>query len=108
LVWGGAELARFTVYERGLVVEPLIEVPAGSPHLLNTLVLKVLNEYRREDELAALRGGLRYGERLSYTVAEEEGLERALACVYCAAPFARCQNLPLYSNPNCSNSIFKL
>lgn len=40
-MWGGAELARFTVYERGLVIEPLIEVPAGSPHLLNTLVLKV-------------------------------------------------------------------
>jgi len=78
LVWGGAELARFTVYERGLVVEPLIEVPAGSPHLLNTLVLKVLNEYRREDELAALRGGLKHGERLSYTVVEEAGLVKRI------------------------------
>jgi hypothetical protein len=78
LVWGGAELARFAAYERGLVVEPLIEVPAGSPHLLNTLVLKVLNEYRREDELAALRGGLKYGERLSYTVVEEAGLVKRI------------------------------
>jgi hypothetical protein len=78
LVWGGAELARFTVYERGLVIEPLIEVPAGSPHLLNTLVLKVLNEYRREDELEALRGGLKYGERLSYAVAEEAGLVKRI------------------------------
>jgi hypothetical protein len=78
LVWGGAELAKFTVYERGLVIEPLIEVPAGSPHLLNTLVLKVLNEYRREDELEALRGGLKYGERLSYTVVEEAGLVKRI------------------------------
>lgn len=102
------ELAGFAAYKRGLVVEPFIEAPAGSPHSLNTLVLKVLNERRRGDELEALRGGLKYGERLSYAVAEEEGLERALACVYCAAPFEHCQNLPLYSNPNCSNSIFKL
>jgi hypothetical protein len=79
LVWGGAGLARFAAYERGLAVEPLVEVPAGSPHLLNTLVLKVLNEYRREDALAALRGGLRYGERLSYTIAEEADLVERIA-----------------------------
>jgi hypothetical protein len=55
----------------GLVIEPLTEVPADSPPFFNTLILKVLNEYRREDERAALRGSLRYGERFSYTIARD-------------------------------------
>ena len=70
----GRQLARFTVHEKGLVVEPLIEVPAGSPPFLNFLVLKVLNEYRREDSRAARYGDIKPGEALDFAVFEEGGL----------------------------------
>ena len=70
---GGRELARFTVHERGLVIEPLIEVPAGSPPLLNFLVMKVLNGYRREDSRAARYGDIKPDEALDFEVFEEGG-----------------------------------
>jgi len=52
----------------------LIEVPAGSPPFLNFLVLKVLNEYRREDSRAARYGGIKPSEALDFAVFEEGGL----------------------------------
>ena len=76
-MWGGAELARFTVYERGLVIEPLIEVPGDSPPFLNFFVVKVLNELRKADERAARYGDIEPEERLDYAVEEDErGLVR--------------------------------
>jgi len=74
----GRELARFTVHEKGLMVEPLIEVPAGSPPFLNFLVLKVLNEYRREDSRAARYGGIKPGEALDFAIFEEGGLVKKI------------------------------
>jgi hypothetical protein len=55
----------------GLVIEPLTKVPADSSPFFNTPILKVLNEYRRENERATLCGSLRYGERFSYTIARD-------------------------------------
>jgi hypothetical protein len=73
----GKPLARLAVHERGLVIEPLIEVPGDSPPFLNFLVVKVLNEYRRADERAARYGDIEPGERLDYAVEEDErGLVR--------------------------------
>jgi len=73
--WG---LAKFTVHEKGLVIEPLIEVPAGSPPFLNFLVLKVLNEYRREDERAVRYGDIKPSETLDFAVFEEGGLVKKI------------------------------
>jgi len=42
----------------------LIEVPAGSPPFLNFLVLKVLNEYGREDSRAARYEDIKPSEAL--------------------------------------------
>ena len=74
----GRELAKFTVHERGLVVEPLIEVPAGSPPFLNFLVMKVLNGYRREDSRAARYGDIKPDEALDFAVFEEGGLVKKI------------------------------
>ena len=52
------------MHEKGLVVKPLIEVPAGSPPFLNFLVLKVLNEYGREDSRAARYEDIKPSEAL--------------------------------------------
>jgi hypothetical protein len=68
----GRALAKLAVYEKGLVVEPLVEVPSDSPPFLKFLVMKVLNEYRKADERAARYGDIEPGEKLDYAV-EEDG-----------------------------------
>lgn len=73
----GKPLARLAVHERGLVIEPLIEVPGDSPPFLNFFVVKVLNEYRRADERAARYGDIEPEEKLDYAVEEDDkGLVR--------------------------------
>jgi hypothetical protein len=74
----GSEQVRFVVYERGLMIEPLIEVSADSPPFLNSHTLKVLNEYRKEDERAVLRGCVKYSERLNHTILKEAGIMRKM------------------------------
>jgi len=68
----GKPLARFAVHERGLVIEPLIEVPGDSPPFLNFLIVKVLNELRRADERAAKYGDIEPHEKLDFEVHEDE------------------------------------
>ena len=72
----GRELAKLAVYERGLVIEPLIEVPSDSPPFLKFLIMKVLNGYRRADERAAKYGDIEQEEALDFAAFEEEGLVR--------------------------------
>ena len=72
----GRELALFAVYERGLVIKPVIEVPGDSPPFLKFFIEKVLVGYRRADERAARYGDIDEGEKLDFEVHEEEGLVR--------------------------------
>ena len=74
----GRELAKLAVYERGLVVEPLVEVPSDSPPFLKFLVMKVLNGYRKADERAAKYGDIEPSEALDFAAFEEEGLVKKL------------------------------
>jgi hypothetical protein len=74
----GRELARLAVYEKGLVLEPLVEVPSDSPPFLKFLVMKVLNGYRKADEKAAKYGDIEPGEALDFAAFEEEGLVKKL------------------------------
>jgi|GEM_PF-1590277 len=70
------DLAVFTVYERGLVIMPLIEVPGNSPPFHNFFIVKVLNGYRKQDERAARYRDISEDEKLDFKVFEEEGLVR--------------------------------
>jgi len=74
----GRELAKLAVYEKSLVVEPLVEVPSDSPPFLKFLVMKVLNGYRKADERAAKYGDIEPGEALDFAAFEEEGLVKKL------------------------------
>jgi hypothetical protein len=74
----GRELAKLAVYEKGLVVEPLVEVPSDSPPFLKFLIMKVLNGYRRADEKAAKYGDIEPEEALDFAAFEEEGLVKKL------------------------------
>jgi hypothetical protein len=74
----GRELARLAVHEKGLVLEPLIEVPSDSPPFLNFLIVKVLNEYRKGDERAARYGDVKPSEKLDFAVFEEAGYVKRL------------------------------
>jgi hypothetical protein len=74
----GRELAKLAVYEKGLVVEPLVEVPSDSPPFLKFLVMKVLNGYRKADEKAAKYGDIEPEEALDFAAFEEEGLVKKL------------------------------
>ena len=74
----GRELAKLAVYERGLVVEPLVEVPSDSPPFLKFLIMKVLNGYRRGDEKAVKFGDIEPSEALDFAAFEEDGLVKKL------------------------------
>ncbi len=74
----GRELAKLAVYEKGLVVEPLVEVPSDSPPFLKFLVMKVLNGYRKADEKAAKYGDIEPEEALDFAAFEEEGRVKKL------------------------------
>lgn len=74
----GRELAKLAVYEKGLVVEPLVEVPSDSPPFLKFLVMKVLNGYRKADEKAVKYGDIKPGEALDFAAFEEEGRVKKL------------------------------
>jgi hypothetical protein len=74
----GRELAKLAVYEKGLVVEPLVEVPSDSPPFLKFLVMKVLNGYRKADEKAVKYGDIEPEEALDFAAFEEEGLVKKL------------------------------
>ena len=70
----GRELARFAVYERGLAITPLIEVPGNSPPFLKFFVVKLLHGYRKQDERAARYRDIGEEEKLDFKVYEEEGV----------------------------------
>lgn len=74
----GRELARLVVYERGLVIEPLIELPVDSPPFRSFFVAKILDGYKRKDEELARAGEIAEDETFDYEVREEGGLVKEI------------------------------
>lgn len=74
----GRELARLVVYEKGLVIKPLMDLPVDSPPLRSFFVAKVLEGYKRKDEELVRAGEILEDEAFDYEVAEEEGLVKEI------------------------------
>lgn len=74
----GRELARLVVYEKGLVIKPLMDLPIDSPPLRSFFVAKVLEGYKRKDEELVRAGEILEDEAFDYEVAEEEGLVKEI------------------------------
>jgi hypothetical protein len=77
----GKELARVVVYERGLVIKPLIDLPADSPPLRSFFVAKILEGYKRKDGEMVEAGELAEEEAFDYEVVEEGGLVKEIRVV---------------------------
>lgn len=74
----GRKLASLLVYEHGVVVKPLMEVPVDSPPIRSFFIAKILDGYKRKDEELVNAGGLSEDEALDYEVVEEEGLVKEI------------------------------
>ncbi len=74
----GKKLASLLVYEHGIVVKPLMEVPVDSPPIRSFFIAKILDGYKRKDEELVNAGGLSEDEALDYEVVEEEGLVKEI------------------------------
>jgi len=74
----GRELARLVVYEKGLVIKPLMDLPVDSPPLRSFFVAKVLEGYKRKDEELVSAGEIPEDEAFDYEVAEEGGLVKEM------------------------------
>ncbi len=74
----GRELARLVVYEKGLVIKPLMDLPVDSPPLRSFFVAKVLEGYKRKDEELVRTGEIPEDEAFDYEVAEEGGLVKEI------------------------------
>ena len=74
----GRELARFEVYERGVVIRPLIEVPLDTPPFRSFFVAKILEGYRRKDEELVKAGRISEDEAFDYELDEEGGIVREI------------------------------
>lgn len=74
----GRELARVLVYERGLIIKPLIDLPADSPPLRSFFVAKILEGYKRKDGEMVKAGELAEDEAFDYEVVEEGGLVKEI------------------------------
>ena len=74
----GRELARLVVYEKGLVIKPLMDLPVDSPPLRSFFIAKVLEGYKRKDEELVKAGEIPEDEAFDYEVAEEGGLVKEI------------------------------
>lgn len=74
----GRELARLVVYEKGLVIKPLMDLPVDSPPLRSFFIAKVLEGYKRKDEELIKAGEIPEDEAFDYEVAEEGGLVKEI------------------------------
>lgn len=74
----GRELARLVVFEKGLVIKPLMDLPVDSPPLRSFFVAKVLEGYKRKDEELVRAGEILEDEAFDYEVAEEGGLVKEI------------------------------
>jgi hypothetical protein len=74
----GRELARLVVYEKGLVIKPLMDLPVDSPPLRSFFIAKVLEGYKRKDEELVRAGEIPEDEAFDYEVAEEGGLVKEI------------------------------
>lgn len=74
----GRELARLVVYEKGLVIKPLMDLPVDSPPLRSFFIAKVLEGYKRKDEELVKAGEIPEDETFDYEVAEEGGLVKEI------------------------------
>jgi len=74
----GRELARLVVYEKGLVIKPLMDLPVDSPPLRSFFVAKVLEGYKRKDEELVSAGEIPEDEAFDYEVTEEGGLVKEM------------------------------
>ena len=74
----GRELARLVVYEKGLVIKPLMDLPVDSPPLRSFFIAKVLEGYKRKDEELVRAGEILEDEAFDYEVAEEGGLVKEI------------------------------
>lgn len=74
----GRELAKLSVYERGVVVKPSIDLPLDSPPLKSFFVAKILEGYKRRDEELVRAGELEGEEVFDYEIEEEGGLVKEI------------------------------
>lgn len=75
---GGRELARFQVYEKGVIVRPLIDLPFSTPPFKNFFVAKILEGYKRKDEELVEAGKLSEDQVFDYELVEEGGFVREI------------------------------
>ncbi|MEM0042566.1 MAG: hypothetical protein QXF46_02515 [Thermofilaceae archaeon] len=74
----GREMAKFSVYERGIVIKPVIELPLDSPPLRSFFVAKILDGYKKKDEELVRAGELDSEEAFDYGIEEEGGLVKEI------------------------------
>lgn len=77
----GKKLASLLVYEHGIVVKPLMEVPVDSPPIRSFFIAKILEGYKRKDEELVNAGGLSEDEALDYEIIDEEGLIKEIRVI---------------------------
>lgn len=74
----GREVAKLTVYEKGLTVKPLIELPGDTPPLRSFFINKILDGYKRKDEELLRTGEIGDDEAFDYEIVEEGGLVKEI------------------------------
>lgn len=74
----GKRLADVAIYERGVVIKPLIDLPTDSPPLRNFFLARILEGYRKRDEELVRAGETREDDAFDYEVVEEGGLAREI------------------------------
>lgn len=74
----GRELARFEVYEHGVVIRPLVELPTDSPPFRSFFLAKILEGYRKKDEELVKAGRIGEDEAFDYELEEEGGIVKEI------------------------------
>ena len=74
----GRELAKFIVYDKGVLIKPLIDLPIDSPPFRSFFLAKILNGYRRKDDELVTAGSIMEEEAFDYEIDEEGGLVREI------------------------------